>query len=462
MMLLSPSHRILFFYLLLISSTPVWAAKWELTPSISASYTYSDNISLSQTNHSGDAALTASPQIQVKAKGGHLDLEANYGMQVIRYRDNTQANDVYNTAGLAANFKLVPETFNVETSVRYGQQAISLTASPAPQNNVIISSNRTNTLTYQIKPVYKSRLGGLATLQADYSYQGLQYDNKSIQHRHVINSSYHVGLTSTRAYRDLSWSINHKRSDYDVQDNSNNYDSSTELGLNYRISSKLSLIASGGDEQNHVTSSQLGTGGTYWSGGFSWTPTSHTSVEVTHGKRFFGDSTSAAITRVSKRSRFNLTYNESLTTTSLVQSNTSLIPGYVVLAIVDDFILQKALYATLSANTARTDYGMTANQRKLTYQTSLKTEEYTAYSLFWNWRFTKRSSLHLSGTRQTTNFITTQEQLVTDSHEVSLEHSLGKYSSSSLRYINYKNESLTGTNEYTSNFYEFTLKWTFR
>ena len=456
------THRALFFYLLLATCPPVWAAKWEMTPSTSASYTYSDNINLVQNNRSGDAALSISPHVQVKGEGGRIEMTADYGLQVIRYRDNSQADDEFHSAGLIANFKLLPDTFQIETNARYGQQAISLTSSAVPQNNIAITSNRTNSLSYKIKPIYRSRIGNAAELQADYTYDGVKYDNKSIQDRDVRNTSYHVGLGSVENYSDLGWTLSHNRTDYGIQGSSNDYNSNTDLTLRYRMTQKLSLIASRGDEQNHVTNSQLGTGDTYWSGGFSWKPTSRTSVELTHGERFFGNTSTASITREGKRSRFNLKYDETITTTSSIQANTSLIPGFVVLSTVENFVLQEALHATLSGNTAKTDYGLTVDSRKITYQTTINREDYNAYSLFWNWRIAPRSTINLTGTRQVTDFVTAKQKQILDSYEASFKRVIGKHASSSLRYIHFENESSAGTNEYKSDFYEFTLAWTFR
>jgi len=439
-----------------------WAAKWEVTPSTSVDYTYSDNINLSQTNRVGDVAITASPQVQIKGKGGRVDLDAHYQMQVVRYRDNTQSNHIYNSASLAANYKIIPDSFNVETNARYGQQAISLTSSPVPQSNINISSNRTNTLTYQLKPVYKGRIGNTAQFLASFNYEAIDYDNTSIQQRHVVNTRYNVALNSTQAYKNLSWSLSQMRNNYGVQDNVDNYDSKTDLTLYYRVANKLSLIAGGGNEQNHIVGSQFGTGGSYWNGGILWQPTIHTSIEVRRWKRFFGDTTSVIATRQGKRSRFSLTYDENFTTTSRIQADTALIPGYVVLATVDEFILQKALYATLSAHTARTELGLTGDRRNLTYQKTLKTEEYTSYSLFLNWNFTNRTSVRISGSRQVSGFIDTQERLTLNSREISFNRSIGKKSSSSFRYINYNSKSFTGNNKYTANIYELTFNWVFK
>ena len=289
------SRKILFFCLFLVLSPCVWAAKWELTPSVSTTYTYSDNINLTQNNRNGDAALSLSPRVLVKGEGGRIDLTADYALQVIRYRDNNQADEEFHSAGIDANFKLVPDNFHLETNARYGQQTTSLTASAIPQNNIAITSNRTNSLTYQIKPIYRNRIGGMANLQADYTYDGVRYDNSGIQEQHVRNLNQHIGLTSVAGYSSLGWSFDHNRTDFNVQDNGDSYHSITDLTLRYQVAPKLSLILSGGDEENHVSNSQLGTGDSYWSGGFLWAPTTRTSLEITHGERFFGDTTTASI-----------------------------------------------------------------------------------------------------------------------------------------------------------------------
>jgi len=461
-MLLLLTRKILFFYLFLVLSPCAWAAKWELTPSVSATYTYSDNINLSQNNRSGDAALSLNPRVLIKGEGGRIDLTADYGLQVIRYRDNSQSDEEFHSAGLDANIKLVPDSFHVETNARYGQQATSLTAAAIPQNNLAITSNRTNLLTYQIKPVYRGRIGNKADVQVDYTYDGVQYDNNSIQDQHVRNTNYHVGLNSTEAYSSFAWSLNHNRTDFNVQNNDDTYYSLTDLTLRYRIAPKLSLIAGGGDEENHISNSLLGPGDAYWSGGFSWVPTSRTSIEVTRGERFYGNSTTASILSAGKNIRFNLTYDESITTTTLILPSLYSVPGQPLVDVENELVLQEALNATLSGSTAKTDYGVTFNKRKITYQEAVNRENYSAYSVFWNWSITPRSTVGLNGTRQVTDFLVTNQEIILDSYELSFERSFGRRGTSSFQYTNYQSSSSNGLNDYKSNLYQFILTWNFR
>ena len=117
---------------------------------------------------------------------------------------------------------------------------------------------------------------------------------------------------------------------------------------------------------------------------------------------------------------------------------------------------------TLSGSTAKTDYGVTVDKRKITSQINLNREDFSTYSLFWNWRITPRSSIGLNGTRQTTDFLLTNQEQNLDRYELSFERAFGKHVSSSFQYTNYRSSSSNSLNEYKSNLYQFIVTWNFR
>lgn len=449
--------------LVLICVSPhLFAANWDLSPSVGATYSYSDNIELSQNDRKGDAITILNPKIHLTGEGSRLDFYSDYDMQIVRYRDNTQANDVLHSASVKANFKIQPDQFNIETIARYGQRPITLTSSPVPQNSLAISSNRTNTLLYSVHPKYKTRLGEKAILAADYMYEGINYDNSAIVDSRLRNSSYRLSIRSTESVYKLDWRLSHERKDFSLQKPNNNYYSKSEASLSYHITPKISFLVTGGDETNHVTNTRLGFGDTFWSAGITWTPSTRTSVTINRGKRFYGNSTSASINRKGKRSNFRLVYDESITTTSSIQAQTTLIPGYTILSVVDDFVLQKSLQANLTGNTAKTEFGLSVDKRNITYQLNLNEENYVSSNIFWKWHFTPRSTLIASVGRQTTKYLTTQQDVILDKNEFTYKRKIGKHASSYLRYTHYESQTSTNTNEYKSDFYELNFTWAFK
>jgi len=437
------------------------AAKWEVTPTITADYIYTDNINLSTNNKTGDAVFALTPGISLSGKGGHVELEGSYNLQVIRYRDNNEADDEYHSGNLSANFKIVPETFNILTDARYGQQAISLTSSPVPPNNVPITTNRTNAFVYSVMPVYRTRVGGNTIFQADYRYEGVKYDSNAIADQDVNNSVTHVGLNSINQGR-FNWLLNYTEKRFDLSGIQNDKYTKSEVSLRYSLTPRFTLIATGGDENNDISGSMLGTGDTYWGLGFAWQPGPRTSVELIRGERFFGKYTAATISQRWKRGNFSLAYEESISTTSSIQAETGLLPGFPVLPTTNELVLQKALHATLSGKTSKTEFGVTVDGREITYQTTLEREDYNTYELFWRWNISPKSTISLSGGKQIIDFITVDQENQLSNKDIIFDHAFGTRANAALQYSRYENQTTSGLNEYKSNFYSLNITITFR
>jgi hypothetical protein len=434
------------------------AEDWQISPAISAVYSYIDNVDLSANQKNGDAIISIIPEITAAKKSTRMDFAANYAVQVVRYRDNDQADNEYQSGGLLANFKFVPEKFQLETNAVYGQQPIAVATAPVPPNVGFISTNRTNVLTYYVKPILTLDHGKYVAFYADYTYEGFKADEVAAGNDHVKNTKEHVALENPKSSQRLAWSFDYQRNRFDITGADNQY-TDTKLSLAYRVTPWFSLIASGGKEENEVTNSLLGSGDTYWKAGFSWQPSTRTAVTITHGKRFFGDSTYASISHKRHRTEFSLSYDETLTSTASIQISNAGTPTTPLLPVVNDFVLQKAFYLKFSGKSSKTEYGINLASQKLTYQTSLAREDYNTGNIFFEWRTSPRNSIRLGAGRQEITLHDTNAKYYFDSREFKYSRNFSRRFSTTLTLANYENKSNTGLNEYTANYYGFTLTW---
>jgi hypothetical protein len=444
--------------LISIYSAQVKAADWKFSPELSVEYAYTDNIDLSNDNKSSEAIFSVTPGITLGKEGGQLDLAFFYNTQIVRYRDNTQANDEYHSGGINAALRVVPNVFQIKMDASHGQQAVSLTSSPVPQDNIFISDNRANVTTYRITPILTKRLSAKIKLDADYTYEGFIVDDSTTDDN-TRNTIFHARLSSGERDNQLFWSLDYNKREYDIRSDTDNSDTRTEASLGYWLTPRFALMASAGDEESNIQGSLLGSGDTFWRVGIEWRPNTRTDIKLSHDERFYGDSDSASISYKGKRNNFSLGYTEEITTISSIQIHDNTLPTSPLIPLQDDFVLQKALNVLLSGSTARLTYGVSLNARKLTFLTTLERQNYGSSTIFGAWKIGHRSSVRLSATRQKTKFIASNSEEVLDNQEIRFVREIGRQINMSLNYSRYENESSTGTNEYKSNFYGFQIDW---
>jgi hypothetical protein len=451
-------YVVIFSIVISLYSLRVEAANWKLSPELSVEYAYTDNIDLSNNNTSGDAVLSATPGILLGKEGGRLDLTFFYNVQIVRYRDNTQADDEYHTGGIDADLRVVPNTFRIKLFAGHGQQPASLTSSPVPQDNIFISNNRANVTTYKITPILTSRLAANVKLDADYTYEGFLTDDATTDDN-IHNTNFHIRLGSGEKDNKLFWLLDYNERKFDIGSGTDNSETRIGASLGYRLTPKFALIATGGDEESNIEGSLLGAGDTFWSIGLEWQPNTRTDIKLSRGEHFFGNTDTASISYKGKRSNFSLGYTEDITTISSIQIEDNTIPTSPLIPLEDDVVLQKALNVLLSGNTSRLTYGVALNTRKLTYLTTLERQDFGSSTIFGAWKIGRRSSVRLSATRQKSKFLTSNNEEVLDNQEIRFARRIGRQINMSLKLSRYENESSTGLNEYKSNFYGFQIDW---
>ena len=139
-------------------------AQWRVTPSLSLTETYTDNVNLaSDATKRAQWVTEASPEIAVYGKNSRVELSASARASYFDYSNGrvtgTRTNNTtYNAAG---KVKVIDEHFYVDASAHASTQALS-PFGPRADDNRFSSTNNTDISTWSISPYLTQRFGNFA------------------------------------------------------------------------------------------------------------------------------------------------------------------------------------------------------------------------------------------------------------------------------------------------------------
>ncbi|MWR77466.1 TIGR03016 family PEP-CTERM system-associated outer membrane protein, partial [Escherichia coli] len=88
---------------------------------------------------------------------------------------------------------------------------------------------------------------------------------------------------------------------------------SESASVGYQIEPTVRLTATGGYEKNTYFTVGDKPEGSFYNAGFTWTPSSRTSVSATIGHRYFGQTYFLAANHRARNTVFSINYNEDIT-----------------------------------------------------------------------------------------------------------------------------------------------------
>jgi uncharacterized protein (PEP-CTERM system associated) len=290
-------------------------AQWRVTPSIDLRETYSDNVN----NQVGDQAQSgfvtdASPRISVSGNGPRLRLNATAEWHRYDYSSddipNVRNSERRYNAG--AQFTAVKELLYVDASANAQRQAVS--AFGPLSDNSFSNINNTEIRTWSISPYLRHRFGSTATLLARYSRDSVS-GGSGVGFGNTTSNTRSANLASGTSFVNIGWDLNYSHQDLQAQNAGGTSSENTVANLQWRVLPLLSLTASAGyDKYEYAVINQV-TAGKSWSAGFIWQPTTHTRVQASYGRRYFGNTGSLDATYRTRHTTWRLNYNDSVTTT---------------------------------------------------------------------------------------------------------------------------------------------------
>ncbi len=303
---------------MLLLSPQASAVEWEFTPTLQLKETYTDNVALSNTNEESDFITQVNPGISIVGLGPHLRFNTRYVMQNLFYAKESDRNATNHQLDANANAEVLPDHLFFDARASISQRSTTSFGAQS-EDNTNITNNRTNVETYSLSPYLQHHFKDFADAEVRYTHDSVSTSGRGSSISTGLSDSTSdrilLRLNSGDDFQTLGWGLNYNKQRIDF-DSGQQVDQSTYGGdLRYRLSRKLSLIANAGYEKHDYLSITGDSGGSYWKAGFDWTPSRRTSVEALAGKRYYGDSYSLKASHRSRRTAFNVSYSEDVTTT---------------------------------------------------------------------------------------------------------------------------------------------------
>jgi uncharacterized protein (PEP-CTERM system associated) len=303
--------------------------RWRIVPMLDVRQIYTDNVSLQPAERAHGQFLTElAPGVLVKRDSRRLKLD---GLFQLHLYANT--NDKYATRRssnkLRANARaeLVDDMVFVDGSASMFQQSIS-PFSQFVSGNEYADVNRANVKTWQVSPYLINRFGHVARSELRYLHDSVDAGNSGMSS--TTGDTLSFRLNSGSVWEELGWGIS--ASEQKIHDPRRN-DSTIRngaLNLSYRLTNSFAVTAASVYDDYDYEAIGGANGGNGWSTGFRWTPSSRTSVDASWGQRYYGPSRSLKALHRSRRTAWNISYDDSVVTSRsnfLLAAQVPTLPG---------------------------------------------------------------------------------------------------------------------------------------
>lgn len=301
------------------------AVDWTFTPRVSASETYSDNITLAPAgDEESDFVTSLDGGLSLQGRSRRLFLSLFYNLQYLNYANGTSSDRWLNQLGFFTNAELVEEWFFLDLGSNIRQENITNRGRIA-NSTISVTDNQTTVYTVTVSPYLKHRFGSLMDGELRYRSGYVNRDGED-----TGGTSYQVlgELVSGSRFQKVPWNIYYSRL---VDQPENRGDATFEqagIVARYRFTRKYALIAGGGYEYNQFESrpDTEDTSGPTWRLGVALTPTPRTSIDAGVEDRFFGLAPFLTASHRSRRTVLTFNYSETPTTGNQITLDREFIP----------------------------------------------------------------------------------------------------------------------------------------
>jgi uncharacterized protein (PEP-CTERM system associated) len=292
------------------------AADWQITPRVELRETYTDNVRLApRGQEESDFVTEIEPGVSITGVGSRLQMQLDYAFKYRAYAKNSDANGHNHALRANGLLDVWDRKLFLQAAAAISQQNIS-TLGPQTTSDANINPNRTEVRQASLSPYWTSRLGSFANVNARYTWNRSESKGETSALNSESNSV-NLGLSQGPMFSDLGWSVSYSRQEIDStqgQFNERTLESLTATA-SYRVLPTLSALLTVGRDDNTYGDTQGSTGGSFYSAGFQWAPSTRTSIRAELGKRYFGDTATLDAQHRTRLSTWTLTYSEQVVAT---------------------------------------------------------------------------------------------------------------------------------------------------
>lgn len=305
--------RALLPLLIGLAFAPGSRAEVRVTPTVSAQETWTDNVNLQPANQAHSEFITdIAPGLSVTENNPRLQLAASYQYHEFAYSDRDAPNLHDNSRELQAALKAIPieDLLYLDANAARNQQAISAFG-PSVADNPYTSNNRTEVSTWRVSPYLAHRIGTSANLLMRYTRDSVQTSVLGYGNTHGDDAN--VSLSSAGDQR-LGWNLGYDHQQLTDRLAGSSSSANASAGLSWRVRPNLTLTGNTGYDKFDYQAMGQRTRGRSWSVGYQYTPSNRTTLSMSVGRRYFGSSKSLLAMHRSRHTVWNLSYDESVTT----------------------------------------------------------------------------------------------------------------------------------------------------
>jgi hypothetical protein len=303
------------------------AAEWDFEPRITLGQSWTDNVELEPSGEEDSDWITeVTPGFSADIASPRVAANVDYELQLLRYAEDSDDNDVYNQLLATSRFALVPEQFFLDAFGRYDQENVS-PEGRITFDNLFLSDNLTDYAAFGARPYHVGKWGEWGESLLRYTYYGVRYVNPDtgvIEPSDTDTNAIDLRLGSPSDARGFSWGTggSAQRTKFDDvsvdEDDEFRYDRLlVELGM--PVGPRTRLLGEVGQESDvEEDISQGGLDSNFWLVGFSWEPSNLQTLEVLGGQRFYGSAWEVHWSRRGTNGLLTFDLTEAPTTSSSV------------------------------------------------------------------------------------------------------------------------------------------------
>ncbi len=347
------------------------AANWRLSPSITVTETYTDNIDLDVNSQESGFVTQIAPQFVLTGNGARLNTSINYTANYFYYPgDNTDEHDLRHNLQASLSSELISETFFIDGSANINQQFLDRRRAISTEQ-VSRTDNRRTVQTYRISPYLVHRFGPWASAELRYDLRHVRSaaDAEQTTVNTIFGNSLSqmgsLSITSGREFSKLNWTL---LAQYRTEERENvsEYTTTTaRADFSYQLNRMFSLLGSAGYQERDAVGSFANFKGLIWDAGFRLVPGPRTSISFRYGNQYNGNTFSLdALYKITSKNTISLTYTDRIQTfqslafdrTGADNLNSPLNSGF----ISGDITRRKQWRLSISGTRGRTSYSSSA------------------------------------------------------------------------------------------------------
>ncbi|MCG5494779.1 TIGR03016 family PEP-CTERM system-associated outer membrane protein [Ectothiorhodospira variabilis] len=298
----------------LFLSADASANRWDFTPRVSVSQTYTDNVNLasSSDDKESESVSQLNTGFSLSRDGGRTDLSLGYNLRGLAYWGDDSRNTVNHTFSGNSNTELLRETFFVDASASYRERLVD--GRDGFADDTLTDGNRTGVATYRVSPYWRQQFGRFAGGEVRYSWDKTDYQDASVEGSGSESNRVQASLDSGPQFTTIGWGITYNWNQVDFEDGSRTTFESVEGLVRLNLTPQFSVFAAGGEERNDFQR-DAGTddpNDSFWRAGATWLPTPRTSLDAFYGERFFGDTYGLTLNHRARHATWSIAYSETV------------------------------------------------------------------------------------------------------------------------------------------------------